>query len=467
MSVISAVVSGLSALQRTASAAWRKVTCPAYLPDLVDARPRRGPVRSPGSGQIILPQVSPWHPVSMLLTRQRLLAWLRSIDDDAEHPERHNALWDGSRLAVLAEQEGLLDAGPQGRIELARLLGQLKEDGWITWNWQQGPPGTRDADEPPVYRLAGEHVSRMQEIRVLPAGYQVAAGTSTAPAAGSTEYPRLEPEQEQLLITLVEASRDVPRDQREFFLIRTFGGDEIQGGGLASSIEVSVSDLEYLGEYGLLRIKAHPDGTQATFTVAPQGIERYEAIHRRAATPLQQVDARTHSYLESPEFRSHCPAAFQRWSEAVELLWRNDSNSHLSAIGHKAREAMQEFATALVERHRPPDPNPDPTKTLDRVSAVLQMYHARLGERRLALLNGLFAYWRAAVALVQRQEHGGQKGGEPLGWEDGRRVVFQTANAMVELHRATEQAARGPNASALSGLNGLASGGSVAAADTA
>lgn len=381
----------------------------------------------------------------MLLTRQRLLAWLRSLDDDAENPERHNALWDASRLAMLAEQEGLLDAGPQGRIDLVRLLGQLKEDGWIIWSWQQWPPGTRDADEPPVYRLAGEHLSRIQEVRVLPAGYQVAADTSTAGAVGSSEHPRLEPEQEQLLITLVEASRDVPRDQREFFLIRTLGGDEVQGGGLASSVEVSVPDLEYLGECGLLRIKAHPDGTQATFTVAPQGVERYEAIHRRAATPLQQIDTRTHSYLESPEFRAHCPAAFQRWSEAVDLLWASDSNDHLTAIGHKTREAMQEFATALVERHRPPDANQDPTKTLDRISAVLQMYHARLGERRLALLNGLFAYWRAAVALVQRQEHGGQKGGEPLGWEDGRRVVFQTASVMVELHRATEQAARGPS----------------------
>ena len=403
----------------------------------------------------------------MLLTRQSLLGWLRSLDGDAENPERHNALFDASRLAVLAEQEGLLDAGPQGRIDLVRLLGQLKEDGWIIWTWQQWPPGTRDADEPPVYRLAGEHLSRIQELRVLPAGYQVAAEASTAAAVGNSEHPRLEPEQEQLLTTLVEASRDVPRDQREFFLIRTFGGDEVQGGGLASSIEVSVPDLEYLGECGLLRIKAHPDGTQATFTVAPQGIERYEAIHRRAATPLQQVDTRIHSYLESPEFRADCPAAFQRWREAVDLLWASDSNDHLTAIGHKTREAMQEFATALVERNRPPDANPDPTKTLDRVSAVLQMYHARLGERRLALLDGLFAYWRAAVALVQRQEHGGQKGGEPLGWEDGRRVVFQTANVMVELHRATEQAARGPSGSALSGLNGLAPGGSVAAADTA
>ena len=119
-----------------------------------------------------------------------------------------------------------------------------------------------------------------------------------------------------------------------------------------------------------------------------------------------------------------------------------DSGDHLTAIGHKAREAMQEFATALVGRYRPPDANADPTRTLDRISAVLQMYKRDLGKRRIALLDALFDYWRAVVDLVQRQEHGGQKEGEPLGWEDGRRVVFQTANVMVELHRATEQGAR-------------------------
>lgn len=403
-----------------------------------------------------------------MLTRQRLLAWLRSVEDDAERPQRHSALFNGDRLAVLAEQEGLLAPGPQGRIDLARLLGQLKEDTWITWTWQQWPPGTRDADEPPVFRLAGEHISRMQEIRVLPASYQVAAGSSTSPTAGETEHPRLEVEQEQLLITLVEASRDVPRDQREFFFSRSFGGDEIDGGGLASSIEVNLPDLEFLAECGLLRLKMHPDETQATLTIAPKGIDRYEVIHRQAATPLQQVDARIQSYLESPAFRSACPAAFQRWREATELLWAPDSSDHLSAIGHKAREAMQEFGTALVARHRPPDANPDATKTLDRISTVLRMYKGGLGKRRLALLDALFDYWRATVDLVQRQEHGGQKEGEPLGWEDGRRVVFQTANVMVELHRAVEQAARGFSVTASSEpADGEASDGRVAESNTA
>lgn len=77
---------------------------------------------------------------------------------------------------------------------------------------------------------------------------------------------------------------------------------------------------------------------------------------------------------------------------------------------------MQEFATALVDRYGPADANPDPTKTLDRLSAVLHMHRGQLGQRRAGLLDALFNYWRAAVDLVQRQEHGGQKEGEVVVW---------------------------------------------------
>ncbi len=37
--------------------------------------------------------------------------------------------------------------------------------------------------------------------------------------------------------------------------------------------------------------------------------------------------------------------------------------------------------------------------------------------------------------LVQRQEHGGQKEGAALRWEDARRVACQTAVVMFEIDR--------------------------------
>ena len=45
------------------------------------------------------------------------------------------------------------------------------------------------------------------------------------------------------------------------------------------------------------------------------------------------------------------------------------------------------------------------------------------------------AYWGTLSDLVQRQEHGAAKEGEPLTWEDGQRVVFHTAIVMWEIDR--------------------------------
>lgn len=45
-------------------------------------------------------------------------------------------------------------------------------------------------------------------------------------------------------------------------------------------------------------------------------------------------------------------------------------------------------------------------------------------------------YWGAVADLTQRQEHGVQKEGEQLVWEDARRVVFQTLLVMFEVDKA-------------------------------
>lgn len=55
--------------------------------------------------------------------------------------------------------------------------------------------------------------------------------------------------------------------------------------------------------------------------------------------------------------------------------------------------------------------------------------------RNADLLEAVAAYWSAVNGVVQRQEHGEQKGGEELTWEDGQRVVYHTATVMVESER--------------------------------
>ena len=70
-----------------------------------------------------------------------------------------------------------------------------------------------------------------------------------------------------------------------------------------------------------------------------------------------------------------------------------------------------------------------------RVRGVLELHRDKLGSREKEFLDSLIAYWSAANDLIQRQEHGDQKSGRELIWEDGRRVVFQAASVMFELDR--------------------------------
>jgi hypothetical protein len=62
---------------------------------------------------------------------------------------------------------------------------------------------------------------------------------------------------------------------------------------------------------------------------------------------------------------------------------------------------------------------------------VIDHNRGALGKRRQALLDALLALWDA-IDLIQRQEHGEQKGGSPLSWNDGRRIVYITMLLMIE-----------------------------------
>ena len=246
----------------------------------------------------------------------------------------------------------------------------------------------------------------------------------------------LEPEQEELLGVLVEGSRTVAdRSERIFSLTVLNASKFISGPNLGQEgRRVEGDDIPLLEQAGLVRVVSRGKNL-VRFRVTPEGERHYEALKTRADEPVREVEDDLRSYLESDALRSRYAAAYRKFSEAERLLWRSDSQEQLTAVGHHAREALQEFATALVERHRPPSVNPSPTATRDRLSAVLNMHRPQLGERRSDFLDALFAYWREVDSLAQRQEHGGQKEGEPLTWEDARRLVLHTAVVMVEVAR--------------------------------
>jgi hypothetical protein len=245
-----------------------------------------------------------------------------------------------------------------------------------------------------------------------------------------------EPEQEQLLRTLVEAARNVPRDQREKFLfIETAETCFLQHPGLPGrQLVVYEGDVDALEAAGLLLV-AHAARSRA-FDVSPLGFRAYEELQRRSDVPAQQVEEEVGRYLEADAFQRKYPEAYRKWAEAAVQLWATDSKQQLTTIGHLCREAMQAFAMALVDRYQPPDADQDKAHEVNRVQAVLSHQAARIGTTTAPFLDALLGYWKTVSRLVQRQEHGGQKAGRELVWEDGRRVVFQTAIVMFEIDHA-------------------------------
>lgn len=172
------------------------------------------------------------------------------------------------------------------------------------------------------------------------------------------------------------------------------------------------------------------------FDVSPRGFQVYEELRRHADTPLRQVEGDLTYYLASATFQQSYPEAYRKWAEAARKLWASDSEQQLTTIGHLCREAMQAFATALVDRYQPPGVDERKAHDISRVRAVLDQHASQIGTAATPFLDALLAYWKAVSGLAQRQEHGAQKEGRQLVWEDGRRVVFQTAIVMFEVDRA-------------------------------
>ena len=244
----------------------------------------------------------------------------------------------------------------------------------------------------------------------------------------------LEPEQDELLCMVAEAARNVPRSQRQKFLVaQTMGGDILIHPGLPGDMEIYAGDVEILANQGLVAL-SHTSNNTLAFDVSPSGFRYYAELKRLSGSPVQRVEKTIRVHLDSAPFEQRFPKALRLWSEAEVKLWTPDADQQLTTIGHSCREAMQEFAAALVLEYAPSNVDPDPTHIVARTRQVLQV-GMPVGRVR-DFLDALLAYWGTVSDLVQRQEHGAQKEGEPLLLEDARRVVFQTALVMFEISRA-------------------------------
>ena len=255
----------------------------------------------------------------------------------------------------------------------------------------------------------------------------------------------LEKDQEDLLAMIVEAARNVPREQRDKFLaihLEERSQHLIRHQGLPNETWANLGDIETLAREGLLALTYGNDRTSANFDVTPLGFRYYEYLKQRSGQPSQRIEIQSRNYLNSDYFQRKYPEAYKKWANAETMLWASDSEQQLTTIGHLCREALQEFATVLVDQYKPPNVDQDKKHTIARIDAVLKSQSDRLGTTLKPFLDALLAYWRTVNDLVQRQEHGAQKEGQPLIWEDARLVVFQSIIVMYEIGNALDRSKR-------------------------
>lgn len=243
----------------------------------------------------------------------------------------------------------------------------------------------------------------------------------------------LEPVQKELLMTVVEAARNMPIDNRQkFFVAQSFGGDDlIHPSVTKDKTHIYFGDVEALAREELLALGYGPGGTPS-FDVTAKGFKYYEYLMEKLGEPVERIEKTIHNYIDTGSFVKKYPTAYEKWCSAEELLWKADSKQQLTLIGHLCREAIQEFTDCLVSAYNPSNAIKEKTKTVARLKSVIEIQAKGLGDTKRAFFDALVAYWGTVNDLIQRQEHDSQKDGQPLIWEDARTVVFQTLIVMFE-----------------------------------
>lgn len=184
---------------------------------------------------------------------------------------------------------------------------------------------------------------------------------------------QLEQEQEELLSLLVEAHRNLPREQREPFMVLTYDDRvyvELRHRGLSNgSASAYPGDIETLAREGLISLNHELHGLVYSFDIIPQGFAYYKRMNLRDGQPLERVETNIRNYLESHQFKQKHSKAYLKWHDAEALLWETDSERQLTTIGHLCCEAIQEFASSLVGLYEPSGVETDKTKTVARLRA--------------------------------------------------------------------------------------------------
>ncbi|MCW3032517.1 MAG: hypothetical protein JWM60_862 [Solirubrobacterales bacterium] len=191
--------------------------------------------------------------------------------------------------------------------------------------------------------------------------------------------------------------------------------------------------IQFARTVGKLReesfLKAYVTGGGRPVQVELTGLGRQAA---REAGGFERSYSAARQLLASDGFAAAFPRAFGPWADAERLLWGDNVDAQLSTVGHKIREAAQAFATAAIERYDADDPPSDVKLVKKRLGAVIAHNRQFLSPKKRKVLEDLGDLWESTVDLIERQEHSAQKEGEPVTFEDGRRIVMLTMFLMIE-----------------------------------
>jgi hypothetical protein len=249
------------------------------------------------------------------------------------------------------------------------------------------------------------------------------------------DHINLTDDQKDLLQEMVEAERNIPKKaRRKFAHLKSAGGGWIHHPGFPDGeIEVYEGDVTELQAKGFLNVTFGGSGTP-NYMLTAEAFEYYKHLKTEEGQPVGSLEEEVTRFLETGRLAAAYPEAHGKWSAAAEMLWTPEAEDKLTKIGHDCREAMQAFATALVEKFDPDDVDENPAHTVNRVRAVLLelQFEGEVGRTQRRYLEGLLEYWKRLNRLVQRQEHDE----DVVEWEDARAVVFGTGYAMYEIDRA-------------------------------
>lgn len=237
-------------------------------------------------------------------------------------------------------------------------------------------------------------------------------------------------EAKDLLCEMAEAEASVPRDRRQkFFFLQHMNGALLLHPGMDQDRNVIDEDVDLLAHYGLL-LPSFTSKGKPMYAIAPIGRQYYEHLRSDEDQRIERIEEVTLRHLETDGFGKRHPAAYTAWKKADDLAWSEDAEDRQSEVGHNCRDALVAFVTGLVERHKPDDVEKDPEKFLNRLGAVFAK--REISKDVSEALGGL---WRYVTVLTMRQDHKERQKPGGLTVEDGRRVVFLTAMALVEADR--------------------------------